>query len=299
MATRSAGTTSPVRIACLVPAATDIVAALGLGENLVGVSHECDHPLAAGLPVLTSASIAAAGLDADTDPAWVDAQVSAALEAGTALYRTDLALLRQLEPDVVIGQAICDVCAVPADTVAGHLPEGASLVALEATSLTGLEDDLAAVGHALGAGDAADRLVASLRSRITAAGAAAPEPAPSVLVLEWGDPPFVGGHWIPELVTRAGGTHVLGSADEPSRRATWGEIRHADPDIIIHAPCGYLLEVAVDEARRLFRPLGLDDRVWVADASRLFSRCTPVVAETVEALATIFAGGSPPGFVHL
>jgi len=291
--------TGSVRIACLVPAATDIVAALGLADSVVGVSHECDHPIAQSLPVLTSATIPAAGLDNETDPAWVDSLVSSALDAGDALYRTDTQLLRGLAPDVVIGQSICDVCAVPVDSIADQLPAGALLVTLTATSLAGLEHDLLAVGRATDRIAAAEALVGELRARLDAPGLPTGPDVPQVLVLEWGDPPFLGGHWIPELVERAGGHHLLGAAGEPSRRSTWGQIQEADPDIIIHAPCGYLLDIAVDEARRLYEPLGLADRVWVADAGRLFSRCTPVVGETVESLATIFAGRTAPGFVRL
>jgi iron complex transport system substrate-binding protein len=286
-------------VVSLAPAATDIVAALGRGASLLAVSHECDHREIAGLPVVTSSAIAAAGLDTDVDPAHTDQLVTDALAAGDALYRTDLAAIAALAPAVVVGQDICDVCAVSARSVTGLLPAGTTLVTLGATTIDGLAHDIDAVAAALGAVEEGRALVESITARLDAVAAARSGPPRTVVTLEWGDPPFIAGHWVPELVELAGGRDLLGEAGRPSRRIDPGEIVAADPELILYVPCGYLLDVAVAEARRVFGTSPLADRVVVGDAGRLFSRCTPVVADAVEALAEVFTGGLPAGFARL
>ena len=254
-----------MRIASLIPSGTDLVAALGLGDALVGVSHECDHEIAAGLPVLTSSV-----LPSDAAPADLDRMVSATAAAGQPLYRTDLALLHDLWPDVVVTQDVCDVCAVDARSVGCDLPPGAEMVLLSATTVAGLEDDLRRLGKATATEDRAEALIADLRAKVTATRqAAAARARPRVVTLEWGDPPFLGGHWVPELVEIAGGEHLLSRAGERSRRATWDEIHAAAPDVVVFMPCGYTLDQATTEAAALPVP------VVPVDATRLFSRCTP------------------------
>lgn len=281
-----------LRIASLVPAGTDLVAALGLAEHLVGVSHECDHPAAEGLPVLTSSNIAAAGLDADVDAAAVDAEVTATLSAGDALYRTDMDELARLDPDVVVSQQICDVCAVTATSVLPGLPTGTTLVTLTATSIEQLNGDLRAVADACGVRDAAEGCITEMSERLGALAAPASK-RPRVATIEWGDPPFVGGHWVPEIVARSGGDHLLAGPGDPSRRSSWAEIVDADPDVVVYLPCGYLLDVAMAEAEATVPP-ELRAKTWVADANRLFSRLTPVAAEAAEGLAMILQGAEPP-----
>ena len=288
-----------MRIASLVPAATDLVAALGLAEHLVGVSHECDHPAAAGLPVLTTSLVPAAGATGSADPAAVDAEVSATLAAGEALYRTDRALLAELAPDVVVTQAICDVCAVTTGSVIGDLPPGARVVELTGTSLAGLGDDVRRAAGALGAADAGHEVVADVSAAVDAVRAAvAGLDRRRVVTIEWGAPPFLGGHWVPELVAVAGGEDALAVPGQPSRRAGWDEITAADPDVVAFVPCGYGLDDALAHARELLdepeSPLralraARDGELWALDANRLFSRCTPAAVKgAVRALSMAF-----------
>ena len=280
-----------MRIVSLIPSGTDFVAALGLNDCLVGVSHECDHPVSQGLPALTS-SIIPSGLA----PAEIDLCVGEALQhpdTNGSLYRTDRALLRDLKPDLVLTQEICDVCAVSAASVMCDLPPGARVLTLSATDFNGLWSDLRAVASA--ADCCAEDLIASLQARLDAVECAvAGRMRPRVLTLEWTDPPFVGGHWVPEIVERAGGIDVLGRTGELSRRASWDEISGRDPDVVLLLPCGYgLQEVALQGRDLLERPeysrlrAVWDGNVWVTDATRLFSRCTPDSIRAVEVVAGI------------
>jgi len=275
-----------MKIASLIPSGTDLAAALGLGSSLVAVSHECDHPAALGLPVVTRSVV-----DSTLPPAQIDADVNAAVEAGQSLYLTDRELLREVAPDVVLTQTICDVCAVNSDTARASLPPNARLVNLSAISFSGLWDDLRAVAQATNTD--AEPLICSLCARLEAVRLHAKgRDIPRVLVLEWSDPPFLGGHWVPEMVGIAGGTHVLSSAGEASRRATWAEVRGARPEIVILAPCGYDLEQTLQQAQLIRAQLeSLDAReTWATNATALFSRCTPASVAGVEMLAAIFAG---------
>ncbi|HVM21348.1 MAG TPA: ABC transporter substrate-binding protein [Egibacteraceae bacterium] len=285
-----------MRIASLIPSGTDIAASLGLADALVGVSHECDHPAAAGLPVLTASTVGAAGHDVDgPDPADIDRQVVDAVTNGRSLYTTEVERLRDLRPDVVLSQDVCDVCAVDGALARASLPDGAELVMLEATNLVGLMDDVRRVGKATGREGVAEQVIAGVRARLQhVSDAVAAAPRPRVVTVEWTDPPFLGGHWVPELVEAAGGEHLLSSPGDPSRRATWDEIAEADPDIIVVMPCGYTLEVAVAETRQLVaRPevaslrAVRDGALWVTAATRLFSRCTP---DAVTAGAAVLGG---------
>jgi iron complex transport system substrate-binding protein len=258
-----------MRIASLVPSATDILCRLGLADRLVGVSHECDHPAAKGLPVLTRANVPAAP---DAPPGEVDAAVTATVAAGESLYVADRARLAELAPDLVISQDICDVCAVEGTEARRALPAGSRLVMLSAVSLDGLEDDLRRVGEATDAIDAAAEAIDALR--------AARQRAPTgegarVLLLEWGDPPFLAGHWVPELIEAVGAVSALGRPGDPSRRATWEEVAASKPDAVVYAPCGYTLAQAEAEAATIVPLKTLGAPVHVADATRWFSRCTP------------------------
>jgi iron complex transport system substrate-binding protein len=283
----------------LVPSATDLVCALGGAERILGISHECDHPAVAGRPVLTRPNLAIAPEPggAAADPSALDAAVTSARADGAPLYLTDRALLERLAPDVVVAQDVCDVCAVTGDQVACKVPAGTEVVRLGATDLDGLRSDLGTVGHALG-GDGpgrAEAAVADLDARIEAVRRRVGDrPRPRTLLLEWSDPPFVAGHWVPELLAVAGGEDVLGAAGAPSRRVTWSEVAAADPDVVVFLPCGYGLDAAVQEGRALVgRPelqqlrAVAERRAWAVDATRLLSRCTPVAAETAEVLAAL------------
>ncbi|MGF1466606.1 MAG: cobalamin-binding protein [Sandaracinaceae bacterium] len=277
-----------MRIASLVPSATDLVAALGLAEHLVGVSHECDHPAARGLPSLTRSRIPAAPA---SPPAEVDRAVRDTVQAGESLYVADRALLADLRPDLVLSQAICDVCAVEGQAAREALPAGARLLMVEATSLAGLETDVLRVAEAAGERERGAELVQRLMFALDELRG---DGGPRMLTLEWGDPPFIGGHWVPELVELVGGTAALGRAGAPSRRATWPEAHASAPEVVVFLPCGYRLEEAAAEASRL-EPLRAFERPeWATDAPRLFSRCTPdAVVEGARTLAAIARGESP------
>lgn len=290
------------RIASLVPSGTDIVAAMGLGDRLVGVSHECDHPVAANLPVLTSSALREQAAQGALSAGEIDRRVNESVAAGESLYRTNTTLLAELAPDVVLAQDVCDVCAVDVEHARAALPAGAALVELTATSLAGLEADLTAVGEAVGAPDRASHQIEAIRSahRQLADRVAGLE-RPRVLGLEWSDPPFVAGHWIPELVEIAGGEHVLSRPGDASRRASWEEIAAQDPHVIVFMPCGYGVEAATAEARALVEQPEVaalravrEARLWAADARRLFSRCTPGVVTAAPLLASMFHPGRLP-----
>ncbi|HEX7132070.1 MAG TPA: ABC transporter substrate-binding protein [Iamia sp.] len=295
-------------VATLVPSATDLVCALGGADRIVGISHECDHPAVAGRPVLTRANLASAPEpgQAAADPAALDTDVTTAHAAGEPLYLTDRDLLDRLVPDVVVAQDVCDVCAVTGDQVACEVPAGTEVVRLGAVDLEGLRADLRLVGDALG-GDGPERAAAAIAEldeglAVVRAGVV-DLPRPTVLLLEWSDPPFIAGHWVPELLETAGGLDVLGAAGAASRRVTWSEIAAADPDVLVFLPCGYGLDAAVTEGRALVeRPEGAglravaEGRAWAVDATRLLSRCTPVAADAAAVLAAILhpAAVGPP-----
>ena len=288
----------PRTVATLVPSATDLVCALGGADRIVGVSHECDHPAVVGRPVLTRANLASAPEpgDAASDPAALDAAVAATHAAGAPLYLTDRALLERLRPEVVIAQDVCDVCAVTGDQVACEVPAGTEVVRLVAVDLDGLRTDLRTVGAALG-GDGPERAVATiadLDARLAAVRA---------IVLEWSDPPFVAGHWAPELLGVAGGIDALGAPGTASRRVGWDEVAAADPDVVVFLPCGYGLAAAAAEGAALIaRPevaalrAVADGRASAVDATRLLSRCTPAAADAAAVLAAIVhpAAAGPP-----
>ena len=288
---------SALRVACLVPSATDLVAALGLGDCIVGVSHECDHPVAADKPVLTRSRVPAAGkATGGASPAEVDAAVGAALAAGESLYVADRERLASLAPHVVLSQDVCDVCAVALTQARCDLPPGARLVGLEATGLAGLRADVRRVAEALDVKERGEAVVSDMEAAL---GWPDATEGPLLLALEWGDPPFTSGHWVPELLTHGGARSALGGPGEASRRATWNEVRGSRPDVVVHLPCGYGLATAAAEAESLDVPGRLGDlgtALYAADANALFSRCTPqAVVAGVRAVRRMVAGTLAPG----
>lgn len=290
--------TRKMRIISLIPSGTDIAAFLDLDSYLVGKSHTCDHPAVESLPILTQSRVRY-----DMSPREIDDAVREALQNGdgnSSLYVTDRDLLRDLTPDIVLTQTICDVCAVNANSAARDLPPNAHLVNLSATSFAGLWEDMREVAKVTSAYDTevierAEDLISSLQARLAKVRLMVEgKPRPKVLVLEWSDPPFIGGHWVPEVIELAGGEHVLGKAGEASRRATWEEIAEADPDIILLAPCGYNLEETASQGRALMDEPGFvelravqTDNVWATNATHLFSRCTPMSVRAVEVVAGV------------
>ncbi len=269
-------------VAALVPSASDLVVELGCATRLVAVSHECDHPDVASLPVVTRPNVPAAGEGGATSAA-VDAAVSAAARRGDALYAVDGDRLAALAPAVVVVQDVCSVCAVDHATARAALPAGGELVVLSAATLDGLAADVRRLGAALGVSERAEEVVADVAAAVAAARASAPRAPrrPRVAVIEWGDPPFVAGHWAPELVDAVGGEAVLSAPGQPSRRVSWADLHHARPDLVVYAPCGYDEAAAVEEVNGLLLgPLGrlVDDAdlgLVVIDAARWLSRCTP------------------------
>ncbi len=287
-----------MRIVSLLPGATDAVVALGAGAQLVGVSHSCDGA-PAGVPVVTRCAI-----DADAPSASIDAEVREITETGNALYALDDAAIARLAPDLIITQGLCEVCAVSEAAVhrlAATLPSRPRVLSISGGSVDGILADLAAVGDAIGARDEADELTGGLRVRIRRVHEtlkAARAPRPRVVVLEWTDPLFCGGHWVPEQVKRAGGVDLLGTAGAVSRVVTSHALERADPQMVIVAPCGFALERAVTEAARLCEtiPCLADKTVWALDANALTSRPSPRVVDGIEVLARIFA---PSAFTPL
>ncbi len=286
-----------MRIVSLLPSATEIAASLGLMDQVVGVSHECDFPASArDRPTLTS-SILAHGLS----PAAIDAAVAAASLERRPLYAVDGALLTRLKPDLILTQGVCAVCAVTPETVSDSLSFArleaacsAPVLSLSGMDFAGICTDILAVGEATGTEEQARALVASLQSRwarVSGQGGARPR----VLMLEWPEPPWSAGHWVPEQVEVAGGIAVLAEPGTPSRRLSWDEIADADPDILIGAACGFDLEtnrrhlanlLASHPRARTLRAVTAG-QVWAVDANALFSRPAPRVVEGAELLAAI------------
>jgi iron complex transport system substrate-binding protein len=279
-----------MRIVSLLPSATEIAFDLGLGDALVGVTHECDYPPEATTKTVVSHSTLPA---AATDPAEVDRLVAGSIGAGEPIYRLDAEQFAVLQPDVILTQDLCRVCAVPT----GHVEEAldrlgcsADVVSLDPSSIDEVIDSLVAVGRATGAEDRAAARASELRSRVDAVRRATTGLArPRTLALEWSDPPFNGGHWVPEMIEVAGGTAALGDPRAPSRRLSWNEIETAASDVVVFMPCGYGLADAVTEGEHLLeRPeLAGAPAIFAVDATSYFSRPGPRLVDGVEVLAWI------------
>ena len=286
--------TSPERIVSLLPSATEILCALGLRERLVGVSHECDFPAEViGLPVVTHSHIAQG-----QSSRAIDTQVREHLQNNAALYSLDATLLRQLHPDLIVTQALCDVCAVSADDVqaaACDLATVAEVVNLEPTCLEDVLATIMAVGAAAGVTAMAAEVVAGLRSRlhdIARRTEQAVVQRPTVVMLEWLDPPFNAGHWTPELVRYAGGVDCLGGEGLPSHTLEWQQIVAADPDVLVVACCGFDLPRTMQDVQELPARPGWhslaavrNNRVFVIDGNHYFNRPGPRLIDSLEILS--------------
>ncbi len=272
-----------------MPHATELLFALGLGDDVVGVTHECDYPEAAqDLPPVTR-DVLGPGLS----PAEIDAAVRERTAAGESIYELDEELVRELEPDLIVTQALCHVCAVSVDEVralAQTLPGPPRVIALDPTTYGETVGDVRTIAQATDAKDAALDLIARTARRadvirLAVRGA----PRPRVAALEWMDPVFVAGHWTPQLIAMAGGEDVLGFDGEPSRQATWEEVAAAQPEVVIVMPCGYDAARALVEAEEFadrLRAVGADHVVAV-NASAYFSRPGPRLIDGLELLAHI------------
>ena len=287
---------SSLRIVSLLPSATELVASLGVGDQLVGISHECDYPQGIqSLPQLTS-SILEAGLS----PLEIDTAVARAKLDGRPLYLVDGARLAELQPDLILTQGLCSVCAVTPDTIHQSLALApladacdAPILSLEAQDFAGVCRDLVTVGQAIDRSRRADQLKESLESRW----ASIPPPAtpPRAFLLEWPDPPWSAGHWVPEQITAAGGIPVLSEAGAASRPLPLAEIAAADPDLIVSIACGFGLEENRKMARQLLENSATTEiravregRFFAADANGYFSRPAPRLVDGAEILGALF-----------
>lgn len=289
-----------MRVVSLVPSATELLFALGLGDSVVAVTHECDYPPGVEeLPHLTS-SVIADGLYA----AEIDAAVRERTEAGRALYELDEHVLADIEPDLIVTQAVCEVCAVSYDDVvaaAGRLPSTPDVLSLDPSTLGEVLADIPRLADAAGAPEAGTALAAEAGRRIDrVVDAVETANRPLVAALEWLDPIFVGGHWVPQMIELAGGLDVLGLPGERSRTADWAEVEAAGPEVVVSMPCGYGTERAFAEtldARARLAEVGA--RVAAVDASSYFSRPGPRLVDGVELLAHLLhpalVGEPPPG----
>ncbi|HEY1853021.1 MAG TPA: cobalamin-binding protein [Solirubrobacterales bacterium] len=285
-----------MRIASLVPSATEMLFALGLGEQVAGVTHECDHPPAAlGIPHLTS-TVLPPGLSAGE----IDAAVKRVVGEGRALYGLDEERLTELEPDLIVTQAVCDVCAVSYEDVvevAARLPGPPRVLQQDPSSLAEVLEDVTRLGAAAGIAPRATVLRAELEARLDAVGAAvAGAPRPRAVALEWLDPPFVGGHWLPEMVAIAGGEDVAGPPGSKSPQVSWDSLEVLRPDVVVIMPCGWYVEEARAQAaehRERIGALGAD-RVFAVDAASTYSRPGPRLIDGVELLAHLFHPGLVP-----
>ena len=285
-----------MRIVSLVPSATEIVCRLGLADSLVGVSGDCDFPPEiAGVPVL-SAPVATP----DLTSAAIDRRIREDVHAGTSVYHLDAAALARADPTLILTQELCSVCAPSFTTVrraARMLDAPARIVSLEPTSLADVLDNIQLVADLSGVAERGRAVVTALRARVDAVAAAAGPLRSRVAVLEWTDPIFAGGHWVPDMVAAAGGFDVLGVAGRPSTRVTWDAVRDARPEVLIVAPCGFHLARARREIALLARRPGWRDlpavsrgQVYVVDASSYFNRPGPRVIDGLEILSSVLHG---------
>ncbi|MET7425100.1 ABC transporter substrate-binding protein [Dactylosporangium sp. NPDC005555] len=271
----------------LLPSATEIVYALGLGDDLVGVTFECDEPPSARV----DKTVVVGGRDTrGMAPGEIDAYVRERFAVGDDLYTLHAGALAGLDPELILTQDLCRVCALPSGHVSDaleHLGCRADVLSLDPHSLDEVLGTILEVGDRAGVADRAARLVAGLRARLDAVAAAvAGRPRPRVLVVEWTDPPFTAGHWVPDLVTAAGGEPVAAHPGARSRATTWEALTAAAPDVVVVAPCGFHLDGATEQAR-LVAPRFPDASVWAIDADGIVVRPGPRLVDGVEALAAL------------
>jgi iron complex transport system substrate-binding protein len=288
-----------MRIASLVPSATEMLFALGLGADVVAVTHECDHPPAASeLPHLT-ATVLPDGLSAGE----IDAAVKSIVGEGRALYSLDEERLAELAPDLIVTQAVCEVCAVSFEDVvevAARLPGSPRVVQQDPSSLGEVLEDVIRLGEAAAIEERAHELRGELEGRLAAVRAAvAGAPAPRVVALEWLDPPFVGGHWIPEMIALAGGEDVAGPAGAKSPEVEWEALAALEPELVVVMPCGMYVEDSRAQAAEHWErieALGAD-RVFAVDAASTYSRPGPRLVDGTELLAHLVHPdlADPPG----
>jgi iron complex transport system substrate-binding protein len=276
-----------MRIASLVPSSTEMLFALGFDEQVVAVTHECDFPAEAALLPHLSETVIPPGLS----PAEIDAEVKRLVGSGEPLYRLKADVLESVRPDLIIAQDVCAVCAVSYDDVlaiAARLPGSPPVLRQDPTSLAEVLGNAIEVAEAVGDPDAGRRLKDEMEARIarvreTVSG----RERPTVLALEWLDPPFTGGHWVPEMIEIAGGRDLIGKPGLKSAEHDWDELAGLDPDLTVVMPCGYYVDEAAAQAREYAGPIGSTgtERVVAVDAAASFSRPGPRLIDGIELLA--------------
>jgi iron complex transport system substrate-binding protein len=278
-----------VRVVSLLPSATEILFAVGAGADVVGVTFECDFPPEARSRRIVSTTTLPAGLT----PSQIDGVVRDRMAAGEDLYTLNEGALRDIDPDLIVTQDLCAVCAVDVgevDKALEHLGCRAEVITLDPMTLDEVLASIETVGRATATAAGASELVRSLRGRMDRiAYAVAGRDRPRMAVLEWTDPPFCSGHWVPDMVTAAGAEPVLGTGGARSERIEWSRVSAEHPDVVVVAPCGYRLEGAVQLADQVVRAgvLPPDVPVWAVDADAAFVRPGPRVVDGVETLAHI------------
>ncbi len=283
-----------MKIVSLLPSATEIVFALGLGDRLEGVTYECDFPPGATTkPVVSETALPQ---EPSLGAREIDRLVRDHMDRREPIYELNKELIQKIQPDLILAQDLCRVCAVPSDQVEDALQElgcASQVLSLDPSTIEDILDDIVRVGDATGTGEHARELVAGLRERVERVRRRARGlPSISTLCIEWSDPPFVGGHWIPGMVRIAGGTNLLNDAKQPSRTIGWRDVADAAPEVVVFMPCGYHLEDAEAEGRRLFEhpefaetPAARTGAVYAVDATSYFSRPGPRVVDGLEILA--------------
>jgi iron complex transport system substrate-binding protein len=268
-----------MRICSLLPSGTEIVGHLGLAGALVGVSEECDWPAdVRELPVVTASRVDPSSLTS----ARIDAAVRDAVAGGRSLYVLDEALLAKLAPDVIVTQDLCTVCAVSGDEVATLCPVDTEVISLNPMTLNEIAASVETLAERLGVLDRGRQVAGEMRTAIGKVRRAVRDrPTRRIFVAEWVDPPFAAGHWLPEMVTAAGGADVLGRAGEPSYRVTWDEVRELEPELIVVAACGFDAQRGAEEAESIDIPV----LTVAVDANAYYSRPAPRVVEGVRQLA--------------
>lgn len=275
-----------MRIANLVPSSTEMLFALGLGDQVVAVTHECDYPPQAAEKPHLSETVISEGLSA----AEIDAEVKRVVGNGDPLYRLKTGVLRQARPDLIIAQDVCAVCAVSYDdvvSIAKTLPGSPQVLRQNPTSLGEVLANAREVARAAGVKSDGERLARTLWERIEAVGGAvAGEPRKTVVALEWLDPPFTGGHWVPEMIDLAGGTDLVGQAGGKSLETTWEELSRLETDVVVVMPCGYYADEAERQAHHhLHRIRTLSPKeVFAVNAAASFSRPGPRLVDGIELL---------------
>jgi iron complex transport system substrate-binding protein len=284
--------TQPRRIVSLLPSATEILFAIGAGDRVVAITHECDYPTEAQhLPRVTANALPNEGQPA----AVIDRHIRKARHEGSSIYLLDEAKLAALQPDLIVTQELCDVCAVNyavVEQAVRRLPGDVPVISLEPASLDDIVATVLVLGRATGCERGAEQVAASMRERFAVVQSLSAPSPPSMACIEWTDPIMAGGHWVPEMVALAGGRDALGKAGLPSHDVDWDEVTAAAPDVMVLMPCGFGLERTLQASRDITGRPGFDElpcarsgRAVAVDGSSYFNRPGPRIATGLEILA--------------